>query len=137
VLCVDEKSQIQALDRTQPILPVRPGLPERRTHDYIRHGTTTLFAALEVETGKVIDACMPRHRHQEFLRFLKQGHDVTETVSRTLRRHAGQARGDLANECVPPLVLGGLGQRLRWPAGLGKATARRRRRQLRHSCWCG
>ncbi len=72
VLCVDEKSQIQALDRTAPILPVRPGLPEKATHDYVRHGTTTLFAALEVATGKVIDACMPRHRHQEFLKFLKQ-----------------------------------------------------------------
>jgi len=72
VLCVDEKSQVQALDRTQPMLPVRPGLPARRTHDYVRHGTTTLFAALEVATGKVTDACYPRHRHQEFLRFLKQ-----------------------------------------------------------------
>jgi len=72
VLCVDEKSQIQALDRTAPILPVRPGLPASATHDYVRHGTTTLFAALEVATGKVVDACMPRHRHQEFLRFLKQ-----------------------------------------------------------------
>jgi transposase len=71
VLCVDEKSQIQALDRTQPILPLRPGLPERRTHDYVRHGTTTLFAALEVATGKVTEACYPRHRHEEFLRFLK------------------------------------------------------------------
>jgi len=72
VLCVDEKSQIQALDRTAPILPIRPGLPATATHDYIRHGTTTLFAALEVATGKVIDVCLPRHRHQEFLRFLKQ-----------------------------------------------------------------
>jgi transposase len=72
VLCVDEKSQIQALDRTQPQLPIRPGLPARRTHDYKRNGTTTLFAALEVATGKVIDACYPRHRHQEFLKFLKQ-----------------------------------------------------------------
>jgi transposase len=72
VLCVDEKSQIQALDRTAPMLPLRPGLPESRTHDYIRHGTTTLFAALEVATGKVVDACYDRHRHQEFLRFLKQ-----------------------------------------------------------------
>ena len=72
VLCADEKSQVQALDRTQPMLPVRPGLPARRTHDYVRHGTTTLFAALEVATGKVTDACYPRHRHQEFLRFLKQ-----------------------------------------------------------------
>jgi transposase len=72
VLCVDEKSQIQALDRTAPILPMQPGLPERRTHDYVRHGTTTLFAALEVATGRVTGHCLPRHRHQEFLRFLKQ-----------------------------------------------------------------
>jgi transposase len=72
VLSLDEKSQIQALDRTAPILPLRPGLPEKRSHDYVRHGTTTLFAALEIATGQVIDACMPRHRHQEFLRFLKQ-----------------------------------------------------------------
>jgi transposase len=72
VVCVDEKSQVQALDRTQPMLPVRPGLPARRTHDYVRNGTTTLFAALEVATGKVVDACYPRHRHQEFLKFLKQ-----------------------------------------------------------------
>jgi transposase len=72
VLCVDEKSQIQALDRTQPILPLRPGLAERRTHDYVRHGTATLFAALEVATGKVTEECFERHRHQEFLRFLKR-----------------------------------------------------------------
>jgi transposase len=72
VVCVDEKSQVQALDRRQPILPLRPGLPEKASHDYVRHGTTTLFAALEVATGKVTDACYPRHRHQEFLRFLKK-----------------------------------------------------------------
>ena len=72
VLCVDEKSQVQALDRTAPMLPLRPGIPERQTHDYVRHGTTTLFAALEVATGKVTDACYPRHRSDEFLRFLKQ-----------------------------------------------------------------
>ena len=72
VLSVDEKSQIQALDRTAPILPLRPGLPEKATHDYVRHGITTLFAALEVATGKVTNACYPRHRHTEFLRFLKQ-----------------------------------------------------------------
>ena len=72
VLCVDEKSQIQALDRTAPMLPMQPGLPERRTHDYRRHGTTTLFAALEIATGQVTAACKPRHRHQEFLAFLKQ-----------------------------------------------------------------
>ncbi len=72
VLCVDEKSQIQALDRTAPMLPMQPGLPQRRTHDYKRNGTTTLFAALEIATGKVTGACKPRHRHQEFLAFLKQ-----------------------------------------------------------------
>jgi transposase len=70
VLSVDEKSQIQALDRTQPILALRPGLPERQTHDYERHGTTTLFAALNVLEGTVIGECQSRHRHQEFLRFL-------------------------------------------------------------------
>jgi transposase len=72
VLCCDEKSRIQALDRTAPMLPMQPGLPERRTHDYLRHGTTTLFAALEVATGKITATCQLRHRHQEFLRFLKQ-----------------------------------------------------------------
>ena len=72
VLSVDEKSQIQALDRTQPILLCGPGLPERQTHDYQRHGTTTLFAALDVLQGTVIAECQPRHRHQEFLRFLKR-----------------------------------------------------------------
>jgi transposase len=71
VLCVDEKSQIQALERTQPPRRVRPGRPERHTHDYLRHGTTTLFAALEVATGQVTDACQPHHRHGEFLDFLK------------------------------------------------------------------
>jgi transposase len=72
VLCVDEKSQIQALDRTAPILPLQPGLAERRSHDYVRHGTSTLFAALDIATGNVVGACKPRHRHQEFLAFLKQ-----------------------------------------------------------------
>ena len=72
VLSIDEKSQIQALDRTQKMLPMQPGSPERRTHDYVRHGTSTLFAALEIATGKVTAACKPRHRHQEFLAFLKQ-----------------------------------------------------------------
>src|SRR3954447_20793534 len=71
VLCVDEKSQIQALDRTAPMLPLQPGLPARRTHDYVRHGTTTLFAALEIATGKVTGICKPRHRPQEFLVFLR------------------------------------------------------------------
>jgi len=70
VLCVDEKSQIQALDRTAPILPLRPGLPERQTHDYKRHGTTTLFAAFNILNGKVIGTCQERHRSREFIRFL-------------------------------------------------------------------
>jgi transposase len=72
VLSVDEKSQIQALDRTAPILPLGPGHPERRTHDYKRHGTTSLFAALDVATGKVIGECHRRHRSREFLLFLKR-----------------------------------------------------------------
>src|SRR3990167_9581837 len=72
VLCVDEKTQIQALDRTQPMLPLRPGQAERRTHDYARHGVTSLFAALEVGSGQVVGACYARHRHQEFLAFLRR-----------------------------------------------------------------
>jgi transposase len=70
VLCVDEKSQIQALDRTAPLLPMRPGQIERRSHDYVRHGTTSLFAALEVATGRVIGQCYGRHRATEFRKFL-------------------------------------------------------------------
>ena len=72
VLCVDEKSQIQALDRTVPVLPMQPGLIERRSHDYYRHGTSTLFAALDIATGQVTAALKPRHRNTEFLAFLKQ-----------------------------------------------------------------
>jgi len=72
VLCVDEKSQIQALDRTQPSLPIYPGRCETMTHDYKRNGTTTLFAALNVAEGRLIGECMPRHRHQEFIKFLKR-----------------------------------------------------------------
>ena len=80
VLCIDEKSQVQALDRTQPLLPLAPGQLERRTHDYVRHGTTSLFAALNVATGKVIGTCSARHRGQEFLKFLKH---VDATISKT------------------------------------------------------
>jgi len=80
VLCVDEKSQVQALDRTQPLLPLEPGRPERHTHDYARHGTTSLFAALNVATGKIIGRCHRRHRHQEFLKFLEQ---IDETIPLT------------------------------------------------------
>jgi transposase len=70
VLSVDEKSQVQALDRTQPLLPLNPGQPERHTHDYVRNGTTSLFAALNVATGSVLGNCYRQHRHQEFIRFL-------------------------------------------------------------------
>jgi putative transposase len=72
VLCVDEKSQIQALDRTQPMLSMGLGYVEGVTHDYVRHGTTTLFTALDIATGEVLTSCKPRHRHQEYLAFLKQ-----------------------------------------------------------------
>jgi len=72
VLCVDEKSQIQALDREQPVLPMMPGMPERRTHNYIRHGTTSLFAALGVAAGFVIGKCYKRHRAKEFLDVLEE-----------------------------------------------------------------
>lgn len=105
VLCVDEKSQIQALDRTQPGLPLKPGRCGTMTHDYKRHGTTTLFAALNVAEGSIISTCLPRHRHQEWLRFLrlidrqvppgKALHLIADnyaththpTVQRWLRRH--------------------------------------------------
>ena len=84
VLCVDEKSQIQALDRTQPLLPMRPGQVERRTHDYVRHGTTSLFAALDVKTGEVIGRCQRRHRAAEFRKFLNT---IDAAVPRDLDVH--------------------------------------------------
>lgn len=84
VLAVDEKSQIQALDRSAPILPLAPGVPERRTHDYRRHGTTSLFAALNVATGRVIGECHRRHRSQEFLQFLRT---IDDTVPPDLDVH--------------------------------------------------
>lgn len=84
VLCVDEKSQIQALERTQPLLPLRPGQAERRTHDYARHGTTTLFAALNVVSGEVLQRCQQRHRHQEYMRFLQ---DIDAHVPQELDVH--------------------------------------------------
>ena len=71
MLCVDEKSQMQALERTQPLLPLRPGVTAKRTHDYARHGTTTLFAALDAKTGQVIGKCYRRHRATEFVKFLR------------------------------------------------------------------
>jgi transposase len=84
VLSIDEKSQIQALNRTQKTLPMQPGQAEKRTHDYVRHGTTTLFAALDVLTGKVIGKCFARHRHDEFLRFLRT---IDTSVPRKLQIH--------------------------------------------------
>jgi transposase len=84
VLCVDEKSQIQALERTQPVLPMGLGYLEGVTHDYFRHGTTTLFAALDVQSGAVIAQCKPRHRHQEFLGFLRH---LEASVPPTLDLH--------------------------------------------------
>ena len=84
VLCADEKSQIQALDRTQPSLPMKPGRAGTMTHDYKRNGTTTLFAALDVLTGKVIGQCLPRHRHGEFLRFLRT---IDRQVPKNLQVH--------------------------------------------------
>ena len=84
VLCVDEKSQIQALERTQPVLPMGLGYLEGVTHDYLRHGTTTLFAALDVQSGKVITPCKARHRHQEFLAFLRH---LDESVPAALDLH--------------------------------------------------
>ena len=84
VLCVDEKSQIQALDRTQPMLPMRPGQAERRTHDYTRYGTTSLFAALEVATGRIIGALHRRHRSIEFRKFLDR---IEESVPEDLDVH--------------------------------------------------
>ena len=84
VLCLDEKTQIQALERNQPVLPMEPGRPERRTHDYTRHGTTTLFAALDVASGKVIGSLHRRHRTSEFLKFLKR---IDAAVPRELDVH--------------------------------------------------
>jgi transposase len=84
VLCVDEKSQVQALNRTQPILPLAPGVPARQTHDYQRHGVTSLFAALDVASGVTISNCYRRHRHQEFLRFLNE---IEENLPRGLDVH--------------------------------------------------
>jgi len=81
VLCVDEKTQVQALDRTQPMLPMRPGSPERSTHEYVRHGTTSLFAALDVKTGVVIGECHRKHRHQEFIKFLNSIDEVVRETS--------------------------------------------------------
>src|SRR3974390_2179902 len=108
VLCVDEKSQIQALDRTQPLLPMRPGQAERRTHDYKRHGTTSLFAALDVKAGTIIGKCMPRHRAQEFRRFLDT---VEKHVPTDLDIHIVM---DNASSHKTKLIRDWFAKRLRW-----------------------
>lgn len=133
-LSVGENSQIQALDRTQPILPLRPDLPERQTHDYKRDGTTTLFAALNVLQGTVIGQCQPRHRHQEFLLFLDRIDESVEAgldihlVLDNYRTHKQPevkkwlALNDRATTCTshPPVHRGSIRSR----AGLPKSRAR-------------
>ena len=102
VLCVDEKSQVQALDRTQPLLPMRPGQAERRTHDYKRHGTTSLFAALDVKAGTIVGKCMPRHRAQRVPQVPRR--DRAQRAGRPRRPHRhGQLRHP-QNQADPQLV---------------------------------
>ena len=108
VLCVDEKSQIQALDRTQPLLPMRPGQAARRSHDYKRHGTTSLFAALDIATGQVIGQCFPRHRASEFRSFLDA---IEANVPKDLDVHL------VMDNCAThktPLIRKWLAKRPRW-----------------------
>jgi transposase len=108
VLCVDEKSQIQALDRSQPLLPMRPGQPARRSHDYKRHGTTSLFAALDIATGQVIGKCFPRHRAAEFRRFLDE---IEANVPKDLDIHLVM---DNYATHKTPLIRSWLAKRPRW-----------------------
>jgi transposase len=108
VLCVDEKTQIQALDRTQPLLPMRPGQAERRTHDYERHGVTTLFAALDVKAGTIVGKCMPRHRAQEFRKFLDE---VERNVPANLDIHVVM---DNASSHKTKLIRAWFAKRRRW-----------------------
>jgi transposase len=108
VLCVDEKSQIQALDRTQPLLPMRPGQAERRTHDYERHGVTTLFAALDVKAGTIVGKCMPRHRAREFRKFLDE---VERNVPANLDIHVIM---DNASSHKTKLIRAWFAKRRRW-----------------------
>ncbi|MGR4867227.1 IS630 family transposase, partial [Caulobacter sp. LARHSG274] len=108
VLCVDEKSQIQALDRSQPLLPMRPGQAARRSHDYKRHGTTSLFAALDIATGQVIGKCFPRHRASEFRRFLDE---IEANVPKDLDVHLVM---DNYATHKTPLIRAWLAKRPRW-----------------------
>ena len=117
VLCVDEKSQIQALDRSQPMLPMRPGQAARRTHDYKRHGTTSLFAALDIATGRVIGKCFPRHRAAEFRRFLDE---IEANVPGDLDVHLVM---DNYGTHKAPLVRDWLVRRPRWHVHLTPTSA--------------
>lgn len=101
VLCVDEKSQCQALDRSQPLLPMTPGRAERRTHDYYRHGTTSLFAALDIATGKVVGKCHRRHRHQEFLKFLRH---LDKTIEKSDGQEVHLVMDNYATHKTPPVM---------------------------------
>lgn len=112
VLCVDEKSQIQALDRSQPLLPMRPGQAARRSHDYKRHGTTSLFAALDIATGQVIGKCFPRHRATEFRRFLDE---IEANVPKDLDIHLVM---DNYATHKTPLIRAWLAKRPRWQVHL-------------------
>jgi hypothetical protein len=133
VLCVDEKSQIQALDRSAPVLPLMPGVPERHTHDYVRNGTTNLYAALDVASGQVIADMSPRHRAEEFRRFLNL---IDSSVPAHL--DVGQALGGIQHDPRPlhllerqllrprdPLKRGAL-----VPAELNPVTRRARHRHI-------
>jgi transposase len=117
VLCVDEKSQIQALDRSQPMLPMRPGQPERRSHDYKRHGTTSLFAALNIATGVVIGKCYTRHRASEFRKFLDE---IEAAVPSDLDVHLVM---DNYATHKTPLIRNWLAKRPRWHVHLTPTSA--------------
>jgi transposase len=117
VLCVDEKSQVQALDRTQPILPLRPGQAERRTHDYTRHGTTSLFAALDVKVGTILGKCMARHRAAEFRRFLDM---IEKNVPADLDVHVVM---DNASSHKTKLIRSWFARRPRWHAHFTPTSA--------------
>jgi transposase len=117
VLCVDEKSQIQALDRSQPMLPMRPGQPARRSHDYTRHGTTSLFAALDIASGRVIGKCYGRHRAAEFRKFLDE---IEAAVPRGLDVHLVM---DNYATHKTPLIRNWLAKRPRWQVHLTPTSA--------------
>jgi transposase len=117
VLCVDEKSQIQALDRSQPMLPMRPGQPARRSHDYTRHGTTSLFAALDIATGAVIGRCYDRHRAREFRSFLDE---IEKNVPADLDVHLVM---DNYATHKTPLIRNWLAKRPRWHVHMTPTSA--------------